>query len=100
VHDAQLVDVLHPADYLFEDLTGLLLVHSLLFLDALEEFPLLHVLHDQEEVLGGLNNFVQLNDIGVSDELKDVDFPVDSFHIGNIDNFVFLQYLDGNFFTS
>jgi hypothetical protein len=60
------VNVLDAADDLLEDLTGLLLAHSLSADDVVEELAFLHELHHQEEMLRRFNNFVELDDVRVS----------------------------------
>lgn len=45
----------------------------LAFDDVVEQFPGLHVLHDQEELFGCFDDLVQLYDAGMSDEFEDVD---------------------------
>ena len=47
------------------------ITHGLLlgFDNVVEELASLHVLHDEEELLGGLDDFVELDDAGVADQL-------------------------------
>lgn len=52
--DIQLVEVRHTTDDLFEETTGLCLGQLVLSDDMVEELPFFHVLHHQEEMLGGL----------------------------------------------
>jgi hypothetical protein len=56
---------------------------------------------------GGLNNLhsikleylVQLDDTGVADKFKDVDFSRYSLNISHVNNLFFYQDLDGHFFA-
>lgn len=72
----QLMQVVDTIDYLVEKATGFTLSQSfiskiLLFLvcNVVEKLPARAVLHDQKQVLGSLNDFVKLNQIGMADEL-------------------------------
>lgn len=62
--------------------------------DVVEELAALHVLHDEEELLGGLDDFVELDDVGVADELQDVDLPRDALHVRHVHDLLLLQDLD------
>ena len=55
------------------------------------------VLHNQKQVFGSLNYFVELNEIGMSYKFKDVDFPAHSFYIANICYLLFFQYFNRHF---
>ena len=44
---------------------GLMLANPLIFYDIVEQLALLHVFHDEEELLGCLDDLVKLYDIGV-----------------------------------
>lgn len=50
-------------------------------------------------MLGGLHNFVELDDVGMADKFENVDLSVDPFNIGNVDYFFFFEDLDGDFFA-
>jgi len=43
--------------------------------DVVEEFSSATKLHDQEEILGRLDDLVQLYQIGMPDQFKDVNLP-------------------------
>jgi hypothetical protein len=75
--------------------------HDLLFAldDVVEELSALHVLHDEEELLGGLDDLVQLDDVGVPDEFEDVDLPRNPLHIRHVDYLLLLQYLYRHLFA-
>lgn len=94
------MDILDSTDDLLEYSAGIPFVHPLLLHDVVEQFPALHVLHHQEEMFGRFDDLVQLDDVGMPDELEDMDLPRDPLHIGYIDNFILLQDLDGHFFAS
>lgn len=47
-------------------------------------------------MLGSFNDLVQLDDVGVPDQLQDVDLSRHSLHIGDINDLRLLEYFDGN----
>jgi hypothetical protein len=91
------MNIFDAAYNLLEHLAGFLLVHPLLADDIVKELASFHVLHDEEEVFGRFDDFVELDDIGVADEFEDVDLSGHSFHVGHIDYPVFFQYFYGYF---
>lgn len=66
--NVELVDVLYSTDNLLKDSASLFLIEPFLFNDVVEEFSVLHVLHDEEKLFRSLYDFVELYDIGVADE--------------------------------
>jgi len=58
--------------------------------DVVKKLSVLSVLHDHEDDIWGLYDLVELRDGGVSDEFEDVEFPGNSFDIGDIFYFTFL----------
>ena len=70
----------------------------LAFDDVVEELSILHVLHDEEELFGGFDDLVELDDVGVSDQLEDVDLSGDPLNVSHIHDLLFLEDLDGYFF--
>ena len=93
VDNPQLVQILHSCDELPKELTGLMLLQPFLFYYQFEELPLRDVLHHQEELLGSLDDLVQLDHVGMPNLLKDVDFPGHSLHVSHVGNATFLQHL-------
>lgn len=84
MHNPEAVDVLDPADDLLKHFAGLVLAHFLSLHDVIEELSLLHVLHHQEEMLRGFDDLVQLDNVGVTDEFQDMDFPRHSLHVRHV----------------
>ena len=68
------VNVLDPIDDLLEVESGLLLGEG--SLDAVVEFALARQFHDHVDVIGGIEDFVEFDDIGVVDEFENPDFPL------------------------
>lgn len=64
--------------------------------DVVEELPLFHELHHQEQLFRGFDDLVELHDVGVPDQLQDVDLPGYPFHIGHLRNLALLQDFDGH----
>lgn len=73
-----------------------MLFQPFLFDDQFKEFALRHILHDEEELLGCLNDLVELDDIWVSDLLQDMDFPCHSLHVSHVRYPALLQHLHGH----
>ena len=46
---------------------GFLVLHSLFFYDVVEELPSLGILHDKVDVCFGLDYFIELDDVGMSE---------------------------------
>ena len=63
-----------------------------------EKLPLLCIFGDEENILIGFDNFVELDDIGMPEYSHDFDFPVDSFLIIFVFNSFFVNDFDSNFF--
>lgn len=96
MHNAQLVQILHSADDLLKELAGLSLLQFLLLNDVVEKFTSTDELHDQEQLLGCLNNLEELNDVGVPDQLQDVDLSRNSLHVGLTCDFALLKDFNGH----
>ena len=54
------------------------------------------MLHDQEELIGSLNNLIQLDDVWMSHNLENVELTTDPLHIIHISYLALLKYLDCN----
>lgn len=63
---------------------------------VVEQFATVDVLHHQEQVLSRFDDFVQLHDVRVPNQLQNVNFSADSFDVSDIYNAAFLQYFDGD----
>lgn len=98
--NSNLVDVLNPRNDLLEEPACLLLLKPLSFDDIVEQLASVCVFHDEEQLARGLDDFIELNDIGVSDDLKDVDLSSHPLHIRLVLDLVFLEYFDGYFLPS
>ena len=97
MHDVQLVKVLDPGDDLVEEFESLWFLHALVLHDVVEKFSTVSILHDQVELLGRLNDFVELNDVWVSDHLQDVNLSCHPLDVVHILDLILLKYLDGYF---
>lgn len=79
--DAQFVNVVDSCNQLLEMLAGFCLFEPLALNNQVEEFPTRGELHNQVQIALGLDDFVDLNDVGVVEFFKNFDFPGYSFHI-------------------
>lgn len=50
--------------------------------------------------IGGFANLIKVNDIGVPENFKNVDFSVDSFYFLEFLKLLFLDYFDSNLLVS
>ena len=82
--------ILNPWYNLVEHFASLILVHALFLNNIVKQLPLTQELHDQEQVFRWLNDFIELDDVGVTDKFQDMDFPRNPLDISNVDDFVLL----------
>ena len=92
------MQVLNPIQQLVKELTSLLFSDLFVINYVLVEFSFLHELHNQQQLLRSLHNFVQLNDVRVSDEFQDVYLSFYSLYISYILYFLLFQDFDRNIF--
>lgn len=64
--------------------------------DIIKEFAMLRVLHDNEDVGGGLDDFIHLCDGGMPGYFEDMELAGYPFHICYILYLILLQNLDGD----
>lgn len=83
------VRIPHSADDLLEECLGLLL-GDVVVLDVVVEFPSVCELHDDEDVVGGVQHLVQLDDVLMTDKLKDLDL---SLHLTQINATLEIMFL-------
>ena len=60
------MNILDSTDDLFEHLAGLFLPHFLFIDDVVKKLSILHKFHDEEKMFGGLNDLIELNDVGMA----------------------------------
>lgn len=96
MNDANFMHMLDAVDQLMKELFGLGLLYSLLFDDVVEKLSLFHVLHHQKELLRSFDDFVELDDEGVSNQFEDVYLSENSFRVGEVVDFVFFEDFDGD----
>ena len=73
-----------------KELARLLLLYALMLDDVVEQLAARRILHDQVEFLVCLDDLVQLNYMGMPDELQDVDFARHALDIGYVDDTLLL----------
>lgn len=96
VADSTLMNVLDTRDELQVELAGLLFREPGVSHDVVEELTAVAVLHDHVQLFFGLNDFVELNDVGVSHLLQDLDLTSDSLHVFLVMDLVFLEDFNRN----
>lgn len=94
VDDVQLVDIFYASVDLLEKLACLVFLEPSVRHNVVKELSAARVLHDQVELLGGLDDFIELDNVGVPDQLQNVDFPSHAFYVRHIRDAVLLQDLD------
>ena len=90
------MDVFNTVDQLVVELAGFLLAQSLALYNVVEQLAALNELHHKEQVTRGLDDFVELDDVGVPDQLKNVDLSTDPFDVCHVHYLILLEDLDGN----
>lgn len=99
MYDTQLSNVLNARYNLLEECAGCHFINLLVLHDVVEEFAAGGELHDKVQFLRCLDDLVKLNDVGVLDDLKDVDFARNTLNISNVNNFTLFEYFDGHLFV-
>lgn len=94
--DPNLVNIFDACNKLCKYPDSFTLINAFILNDVVEEFPLLHVLHDQEQLFGRLDDFVELDDIWMPDELQYVYLSRDSFDVSHFSDFVLFEYFYGH----
>ena len=82
--DLETVNVLYAAEQLLEKATCFLFFDPSALDNVVEELSPVCIFHDEVELLLSLDNFVKLNDAGVSHDLQNVNLSSDTLHIGYI----------------
>lgn len=94
------MEVLDACDNLVKELLGLRLLHSLILYDVIEELAAARILHDQVELLGSLDDLIELDDVRVPYELEDVNFPRYPLNIAHILNLLLFEDFDRDLLPS
>ena len=100
MHYIQFMQVFDSLNDLLEEFAGLWFFDTWVCDDVVEEFSAWCVLHDEVELLLRFDDFVQLNDVWMSDHFEDVNFPGNSFNVCHVRNSIFFKYLNGYLLTS
>ena len=96
MNDAQFVKVFDTTDDLLEELAGLCFLQLLLLHDVVKEFASVDELHDQKQLLWRLDDLEELNDVGVPDQLQDVDLPSHSLYVCLASDLTLFKDFDGH----
>ena len=68
--------------------------------DVLEKFSSSSILHHKIQLFAGLDDFIKLNDVRMSNYLEDVNLSGNSFNVVNINDLVFFEDFHSHFFSS
>ena len=90
------VAVLDAGDDLLEEVSRLVLAETTLLHDVVEELAALDVLHDHVDVVRGLEDLIQADDVRVHEQPQDLDLPANLLlHVDGLD-LLAVQDLDGH----
>ena len=92
--DPILVQILDAGEDLVEKATSFAVLQATLLHNVVKKFAAAGVLHDEEKLLRGLYDLVQLDDVGVADDLQNVDLSHDPRDVGLVLDLVLLEDLD------
>ena len=77
-----------------EKSTCFLLFQFVLLRDVAEKLSIAAVLHDEKELVGRLNNLIQLDDMWMSHNFEDVELTTDPLNIVYISYLALFKYFD------
>jgi hypothetical protein len=89
------MNVLDSTDDLPEIKLGLFFC-DFVILDKVIQFALRSEFHDDKNIIGGIEDFIQFDDVGVVDELEDLDLSFDFGDHVFVFHFFFVNYFDSN----
>lgn len=89
------MQVLHAADDLLNEGAGFRFFELLLLHDVVEKLATADVLHNQEQLLGRLDDFKQLDNVRVSDHLQDLNFASHALHVCVFGDLSLFKNFDG-----
>lgn len=84
------MNVINTGNDLLHEFDSLRLIKPFPFDNVIKQLSTLCVFHDEMNVSFCFDNFVELNDIWMTQYFKDTDFPGDSLNVRLFDNFLFL----------
>lgn len=97
VSNTQLAQVLDSGDQLLEKPASLVFLEVVLGCDVVEQLAVAAVLHDEKQPVFGLDDFVELDDVGVAHDAQDVDFASHALDVIDVVNFPLVEDFDGHF---
>lgn len=95
----ELAHVLDAINDLMEKSKSYFFSESFSLDDVVEELSACSHFHDEEEMGVCLDDFVELDEVGVPDLLEDCDFSGDSFDVCFVPYSVFFEYFNSYFFA-
>ena len=88
------VQIFDSSKNLVEKAAGFPVLEPFLLHNMVKELTTRSVLHDQEQLFGCFNNFVQLDYVGMSDYLEYLNFSHHSVDVCLVIDFFLFQYFD------
>lgn len=82
--------ILYPINYLMKHPLRLPLTNSLIPHYMVEQLTILHVLHNEEELFGCLDDLVELDEVRVTNVLEDVDLAGYALSVRDLGDFLLL----------
>jgi len=98
--NTKLVDVVDARNQFLEVLASHLLLQALVLDNQVEELASLDELHDQVQVLLSLDDFVDLDHVGVVQLLENLNLAADALDVLFIFDARLLEHLDGHLLAS
>jgi hypothetical protein len=96
MNDVELMYIVHPCIDLLEKLASFVFLEPRVSHNIVKELPPTGVFHNEVELLGGLNYFIELDNVRMSNQFKNVDLSGHSFDVRDISDSIFLQNFDCN----
>ena len=87
MHNIEPGNILNTAKELLEKSAYLFFLHPLVLHDVVKELTPGGVLHDKVQFFLSLNNFIQLDHLGMLHNFQNVNFPRNPLYISNVYDF-------------
>jgi hypothetical protein len=100
MNNVQSTNVLNTGYYLLEETASFFFFDSLHLDDVVKQLTSTCIFHNQIKLFLSFNDLVELYDLGMANNLKNVNFAGDSFDVSYINYFSFLENLNSNLLVS
>ena len=99
MYNVKFVKILDSSNDLVEESLGKGLPHTLVLNNEVKQLAARRILHNQVQLLGCLDNLIQLNDVGVADHLEDMNLSCHALHVVHVRYLVLFEYFHRHFFA-